>query len=111
MPLDYKNVTNDYLPFKHSPLGGMEGSFLLHILGEVGQVHIALATESVVHSEGSRETMVCLTAGSYLQIVAEHRTIVRMCTVLDDEVSALHWALATKVGDTLLGNDNVHVVL
>ena len=34
---------------------------LLHILCEVGQVHIALACQRVVHGEGGSEVMACLT--------------------------------------------------
>ena len=34
-----------------------------------------------------------------------------MCTVLDDGLSALHGALSAKVGHTLFGHDDVHVVL
>ena len=34
---------------------------LLHILCEVGQVHIALACQRVVHGEGGSEVVACLT--------------------------------------------------
>ena len=66
------------------------GGTLLHVLCEVGEVHIALATESVVECECAWEVVVCLTASSYLEVIAEQWAIVRVSTVFDDEVSALH---------------------
>ena len=84
---------------------------LLHILGEVGEVHIALAGQRVVHSESCRQVVVRMTAHGNLQVVVEQRTVVGMCAVVDDQTGALHRALAAEVGDTLLCDDDVDVVL
>jgi hypothetical protein len=52
-----------------------------------------------------------MTASSELEIVAEQWLVVRMCTILDDEMSTLQWTLTTKVSYTLLCNDYVYIVL
>ena len=64
--------------------------YLLHVLCEVGEVHIALATESVVECECAGVVVVGRTASSYLEVFAELWAIVRVSTGFDDEVSALH---------------------
>lgn len=74
-------------------------------------MHVALAHQSVVHGEGSCQAVACLSHLGNLQIVAQQRTVVRMSTVLYDEVCTLYWALASQVGHTLLCNDDVYIVL
>lgn len=41
-----------------------------------------------------------------IKIFAQQWTEVRMCTVFNDGLSTLTWRLATKVGDTLFGDDD-----
>lgn len=74
-------------------------------------MHVALTLQSVVHSECSREIVVSLSATSNLQVFAEQRAVVRMSTVLDDFVSALHRRLSTKVSHTLLCHDDIDIML
>ena len=57
---------------------------LFHVLSEVGQFHIALASQRVVHSEGCRQIMTGLTHLSNLQVVPKQLLVVRMRAVLDD---------------------------
>ena len=89
------------------PLRGL----ILYILCEVCETHIALATESVVECECTRQVVMSMTASSELEIVAEKWLVVRMCTVLDDEMSTLQRTLTTKVSYTLLCNDYIYIVL
>ena len=74
-------------------------------------MHIALAGQRVVHSESCRQVVVRMTAHGNLQVVVEQRTVVGMCAVVDNQTGALHRALAAEVGDTLLRDDDVDVVL
>lgn len=46
-----------------------------------------------------------------LVVVEQHRTVVRVGTVLDDLRGALAWGQATQISDALLGDDNHAVVL
>ena len=46
-----------------------------------------------------------------LQVVPQQLSVVGMCTVLDDGLGTLLGSLATQVGNTLLGNDDVDIVL
>ena len=62
---------------------------LLNILREVGQLHVALASQRVVHSEGGGQVMTCLTHLGDLQVVPQQLLVVGMCTVLDDGLCAL----------------------
>ena len=46
-----------------------------------------------------------------LQIFAEHRAIVWMSTVFDDFLGTAQRTLATKIGYSLLSNDDIHIML
>ena len=85
--------------------------FLLYILCKVGQVHVALASQRVVHGEGGGEVVTGLTHLRNLQVVPQQLLVVGVCTVLDDALSTLCRRLATQVGNTLFGNDDVDIVL
>ena len=84
---------------------------LLGVLSEVCQLHVTLASQRVVHSEGSSQVMTGLTHLRDLQVIPKQLLLVRMSTVLDDALSTLCRTLATQVGHTLLGHDDIHVVL
>ena len=64
-----------------------------------------------MHGEGGREVVTGLSHLGNLEVVPQKLLVVGVCTVLDDALSTLDGALATKVGDTLLGNDDVDIVL
>ena len=84
---------------------------LFHVLSEIGQVHVALACQCVVHGESGGQIMVGMTALGNLQVIPQQLFVVGVSTVLDDALCALHGALSTEVSHTLLGDDHVHVVL
>ena len=84
-----------------------EKKSLFHVFREVGEVHVALTSQRVVHSEGCCQTMAGVTACAQLQVFAQQRLVVGMSTVLDDELCTLHRALAAQVGDTLFRYDDV----
>ena len=46
-----------------------------------------------------------------LEVIPQQLLVVRMCTILDDALCTLDGTFATQVGNTLLGDDDVHVVL
>ena len=64
-----------------------------------------------MEGEGCREVVACLSHFGNLQIVPQQLTIVGMSAVFDDTLCTLDWALATKVGHSLLGDDDVDIVL
>ena len=74
-------------------------------------MHVTLAGQRVVHGEGSGEAMARVTAFTQFQIIPEQLLVVGVCTVLDDGLCTLHGTLAAQVGNTLFGDDDVHVVL
>ena len=74
-------------------------------------MHIALATQSVVESEGAGEVVVRIAHLCQFQIIAEQRSVVRVSTVLDDEVSTFQRSLSAEVCNTLFCDNDVHVVL
>ena len=101
------NPQQEYSPSSfHFPL-----SSLFNILREVGQLHVTLASQRVVHSEGSGQVVTGLAHLGNLQVVPQQLLVVGVCTVLYDTLSTLCRRLATQVGNTLLGNDDVDVVL
>ena len=55
--------------------------------------------------------MTCVSASSYLQVVPEKLFVVGMCTLFYDVACTLCGTLSAEVGNTLLGNDDVDVVL
>ena len=91
--------------------GRIHSARLLHILCEIGQVHVALASQRVVHGEGGRQVVARLAHLGELQVVPKQLLVVRMCTVLDDDFGALCGALSAQVGDALFRHDDVDVVL
>ena len=84
---------------------------LLDVLCKVRQLHVTLAGQRVVHGEGCRQVMTGLSHLGNLQVVPQELLVVGVCTVLDDALSTLDGTLAAQVGNTLLGHDDVHVVL
>ena len=84
---------------------------LLHILREVRQVHVAFACQRIVHGEGGSEAVAGMSARTQLQVIPQQLLVVGMCAVFDDGLCTLHGALATKVGNTLLRNDDIDIVL
>ena len=74
-------------------------------------MHVALASQRVVHGEGGSEVVTSLTHLRNLQVVPQQLLVVGVCTVLDDALGTLCRALATQVGNTLFGDDDVDVVL
>jgi len=84
---------------------------LLYVLREVRELHVTLASQRVVHGEGCRQVVTRLTHLGNLQVVPQELLVVGMCTVLDDALSTLDGTLAAQVGNTLFGDDDVHIVL
>lgn len=84
---------------------------LLDVFSEIGEAHVALAEEGVVHGEGGTEAVVGVTAEllGILEVVAEQRLIVGMCD-LDELLGFLHGALAAQVGNTVLCDDCIDEV-
>ena len=97
-------VTSRLMKFQTNPV-------LFDIFSEIRQVHVALACQCVVHSECSGQAMACLSHLGEFEVFAQQRTVIGVSTVLDDEVRALDGALATEVGHTLFGNDDVDIML
>lgn len=84
---------------------------LLCQLAPVGETHVALLHECLVHAEGSTQVVAGVALGGVVQIVPQELAVVGVCTVFDDGLGALHGALATEVGDTLLGDEDVDAML
>ena len=74
-------------------------------------MHVTLASQRVVHGEGSGEAVTGVSARGQFEVFAEQWLVVGVSTVLDDELCTLCGALATQVGDALLGDDDVDIVL
>ena len=84
---------------------------LLHQLAPVGEAHIALLHERLMHAEGCTQVVAGMTLGGVVQIIPQQLAVVGVCTVLDDGLGTLHGTLAAEVGDTLLGDENVDAML
>ena len=84
---------------------------LFDVFCEVCQLHVALARQRVVHGEGGRQVVTRLSHLRDLQVVPQQLLVVGMSTVLDDALGTLCRRLATQVGNTLLGDDDVDIVL
>ena len=84
---------------------------LFHIFCEVSQVHVALTSQGVVHSEGSSQVVTGLSHLGDLQVIPQQLLVVGVSSVLDDALSTLSRTLSTQVGNTLFGNNDVHIVL
>ena len=50
-------------------------------------------------------------AAAQVEIVAEQRTVVGVCAVVDNGFSTLDWVFSTQVGYALIGDEDVHRVL
>ena len=85
--------------------------FLFHIFCEVRQLHVTLASQGVVHGEGSGQVVTGLTHLRDLQVVSQQLLVVGMSTVLDNQLGTLCGRLAAQVGNTLFGDDDVDIVL
>ena len=85
---------------------------LFQIFSPVGQAHIALAQEGVMHGKGCRESMMSVTTERFciLQVVTQQRPVVGVCH-LDQLLGPLHVALVTQVGHTILGDDSIDEVI
>ncbi len=64
-----------------------------------------------MHAEGGTQVVAGVALGGVVQVVPQELAVVGVCTVLDDGLGALHGALATEVGDTLLGDEDVDAML
>ena len=86
---------------------------LLHqILREVGESHIAFAEEGIVESQRGTHVLRFVTHRCDMrEIVAQQGFVVGVGAVLDDFPCAANGAFASEVGDSLLGGDNVNIVL
>ena len=84
---------------------------LFQIFPEVSQSHVALFQEGIVHGEGCPHALWLMTLLGKLQIFAEHRALVWMSTVFDDFLGTAQRTLATKIGNALLGNNDIHIML
>ena len=78
---------------------------------EVGLLHVARSVKLFVECEGSLEGVRRVSAFAQLQVVAEQRTVGRVCAVLYDEFGALQRILSAEGGDTLVGDEHSHRVL
>ena len=87
------------------------GLLLFQIFSEISQSHISLLQEGIVHGEGSTHALWLVALLGKLQILTKHRAVIWMGTVLDNLLGTAQWTLATKIGYSLLGNDNIHIVL
>ena len=88
----------------------MPANGLLHELGEVGLAHVAVVNQGAVHGEGDVGVHHHVALLGEAEVLAQQGTIDGMGGLLDDFVSALHGILATQVGDTLVGDDDIHRV-
>ena len=84
---------------------------LSNIILPLGVTHVAGLHELLVHCEGAREVMLGLAVLGDLEVVAEHLAILGSHTVIDDLLGTLTRTLATQIGYTLLGDDDLHRVL
>ena len=84
---------------------------LFHVLSIIREMHVTLTDESVMERECCRQVVMCLTALCNLELIPQELLVIGMSAVLDDALCTLHRTLATKVGNTLLGDDDIDIVL
>ena len=77
----------------------------------VGEAHVALLHECLVHAEGGTQVVAGVALGGVMQVVPQELAVVGVCAGLDDGLGTLHGALAAKVSDTLLGDEDVDAML
>lgn len=87
------------------------GLLLFQIFSEICQSHVTLLQEGIVHGEGSTHALWLVALLGKLQILTEHRAVIRMGTVLDNLFGTAQWAFATEIGYSLFGNNHIHIVL
>ena len=68
----------------------------------------AFSEDCLVECDSRLERVRCLAALAHIEILTQQRTVVGVCAVLDDSVCTLHGVLAAKVGNTLLGDKDIH---
>ena len=86
-------------------------SVLPNIVLPFGVTHVAGLHELLVHCESAGEVVLGLTVLSDLEVVTEHLAILRSYAVIDDLLGTLTRTLATQIGNTLLGHDDLDRVL
>ena len=64
-----------------------------------------------MHGEGGTHALWLVALLGKLQVFAEHRAVIRMGTVFDNLFGTAQWAFATEIGNSLFGNDDIHIVL
>ena len=64
-----------------------------------------------MHGEGGTHALWLVSLLGKLQIFTEHRAIIRVRTVFNNLLGTAQRTLATKIGNSLLGNDDIHIVL
>lgn len=79
--------------------------------GEVDVAHVAGVGKLGVECECRLKGVGSLTALAELEVVAEEGTVVGVGAVLDDDLGTLQGILAAKVGDALVGDEDVDGVL
>lgn len=84
---------------------------LFNVFREISEMHIPFARQRIMHRKGCSQVVTCLSHLSYLQIVTQQGTIIRMSTVLNDDLSTLCRTLASQVGHTLFCHDDIDVML
>ena len=100
-----------YIAYMFNPFLGFTIYTLFNIFREVCQLHVALASQCVVHSEGGGQVMTGLSHLRNLEVIPQQLLVVRMCTILADALCTLDGTFATQVGNTLLSDDDVDIVL
>ena len=87
------------------------GLLLFQIFSEISQSHVALLQEGIVHGEGGTHALWLVALLGKLQILTEHRAVIRMRTVFDNLLGTAQWALAAEIGYSLFGDNHIHIVL
>jgi len=86
-------------------------SVLFQIFPEVGESHIALLQEGVVHGERSSHALRFVSLLCQLQVFAQHGSVVGMSTILDNLFSSAQRTLSSQVSNALFSHNDVHIVL
>ena len=78
---------------------------------ELCQVHVALLSQGLVEGKSFVQGVTGLTLLGNLEVVPHELLVVGVHAVLDDALCALCGRFATKIGNTLLGDENLYAVL
>ena len=84
--------------------------FFLHIISPVYQAHIALLQQGVMQSKSRFYAMGSMTLRCNLLIIPKNLFVIRMRTLFDNDLGTFRRTLATKIGNTLFGNKDIHIV-